>query len=574
MKKKLLCMGLAVMMVFSLIACGEKKEDGGNKETQGTQGKQEESDKASDQKEGNSADSIVTPAGEFPIVKEDVTITLGVVNNGNVVDFKTNYFTNWLKEKTGVSMEFQEIPSAEVAEKVQLAFASDDFPDAYCGIGRANGTVFSTTNIIKYGTESSEQVVPLNDYIETYGTEIKALFEQYESDGLREMMTSADGNIYYMPGFGPSYINRSPNKIWLNQSWLDKLNLEVPETTEEFQKVLEAFATQDPNGNGKADEIPFVGTSENASYSGYDGIISAFCTNNTQYHRLINNNGTVEFAPVSDEWRQAMCYMNDLCSAGLFSPLTFTQDTTSLKQILNDENDICGAVTTLGIGLLGVTAGSEALERYRAIPPLAGPDGYRTSVLTIPTPSAGGVITSACKHPEVVFRLFDFMLSFEASTISRYGEEGVNWEKPEEGTPNFYGGNATIRVLDNCFSVSSNQMWQNFNPFVNNVHNDGQEWDGTLNGEYLNSLGAIESMKYEPTDTIPILIFDTTEVDEANETMIYLDDYVKETIAKFITGEYDPYSDADWEKYLKEYNALGLESFLKLAQAAYDRMNQ
>lgn len=563
MKKRILCMVLAAIMVLSLVACGGKKEEDGNKETQGQQEVQG----------GSSADSIVTPAGEFPIVKEDVTVTLGVVNNGNVVDFKTNYFTNWLKEQTGISIEFQEIPSAEVAEKVQLAFASDDFPDAYCGVGRANGTVFSTTNIIKYGTGGSEQVIPLNDYIETYGTEVKALFEQYESDGLRDMMTSADGNIYYMPGFGPSYINRSPNKIWLNQGWLEKLNLEVPETTEEFRKVLEAFATQDPNGNGKTDEIAFVGTSESASYSGYDGIISAFCTNNTQYHRLVDNNGTVEFAPISDEWRKAMCYMNDLCSAGLFSSLTFTQDTTSLKQIVNDENDICGAITTLGIGLLGVTD-PDILDRYRAIPPLAGPDGYRTSVLSIPMPSAGGVITSACKNPEVVFRLFDFMLSFEASTISRYGEEGVNWEKPEEGTPNFYGGNATIRVLDNCFSVSSNQMWQNFNPFVNNVHNDGQEWDGTITGEYLNSLGAIESMKYEPTNTIPILIFDTDEVDEANETMIYLDDYVKETIAKFVTGEYDPYNDADWEKYLKEYDALGLESFLKLAQAAYDRMNQ
>lgn len=30
----------------------------------------------------------------------------------------------------------------------------------------------------------------------------------------------------------------------------------MPQTTDDLIKVLEAFKTKDPNGNGKADEIP------------------------------------------------------------------------------------------------------------------------------------------------------------------------------------------------------------------------------------------------------------------------------------------------------------------------------
>ena len=32
----------------------------------------------------------------------------------------------------------------------------------------------------------------------------------------------------------------------------------MPTTTDEFYQVLKAFKEQDPNGNGKADEIPMT----------------------------------------------------------------------------------------------------------------------------------------------------------------------------------------------------------------------------------------------------------------------------------------------------------------------------
>src|SRR5699024_7776392 len=48
-------------------------------------------------------------------------------------------------------------------------------------------------------------------------------------------------------------------KPWINEEWLDNLGMDMPETTEEFYEYLKAVKEQDPNGNGKADEVPFGG---------------------------------------------------------------------------------------------------------------------------------------------------------------------------------------------------------------------------------------------------------------------------------------------------------------------------
>lgn len=519
---------------------------------------------------------IVNPAGVFPIVKEPITLKVLIVQDGNTESFTDNYYTKWLEEKTGIHLEFEEVARVNAAEKVQLLLTGNNYPDIMFGIGRANATVFSTTNIIKYGVEGDGQLLPLNGYIEEYGVNIKDLFAEYsEGISLEQMMTSADGNIYYMLGFGPQVINRSTAKIWLNRGWMEKLELETPTTTEQFKEVLRAFRDRDPNGNGMADEIPLVGVTELGSTGGtaYDTLLASFCTNNTQYHRLtFTEDGVVEFAPVSDAWRNGLAYCRELVDEGLYTKLTFTQDTNSFKQITCDENDICGCFMSLGI-VQGGPSSDELRARYICIDPLEGPEGVRLSVLGIPTPAANGVITDKCAYPEAAFRLMDLMVGPEASAISRFGQEGVNWQTPAEGTLDNVGTQALLQVLQNSWARPGKVMWQNYCPFVVSDLADHQAWSGNpYEGEYMNAQGAVRYLQYEPKNQIPLLIFDLDEADVVNEIFIYVDEYVRTSAAKFITGEWDVNNDADWAKYLKEYEALDLDTMLKYCQTTYDRM--
>ena len=60
----------------------------------------------------------------------------------------------------------------------------------------------------------------------------------------------------------PNMIDYTRHGAMIRQDWLDKLGLKMPVTQEEFVDVLRAFKTQDPNGNGQADEIPTGGRAE------------------------------------------------------------------------------------------------------------------------------------------------------------------------------------------------------------------------------------------------------------------------------------------------------------------------
>ena len=51
----------------------------------------------------------------------------------------------------------------------------------------------------------------------------------------------------------------TPNRMFINKAWIDKLGLSMPTTTDELKAVLKAFHDQDPNGNGVQDEIGVYG---------------------------------------------------------------------------------------------------------------------------------------------------------------------------------------------------------------------------------------------------------------------------------------------------------------------------
>ena len=71
--------------------------------------------------------------------------------------------------------------------------------------------------------------------------------------------TMADGNMYSLSKYEPETWNVTPNRMFINKAWIDKLGLTMPTTTDELKTVLKAFHDQDPNENGVQDEIGAYG---------------------------------------------------------------------------------------------------------------------------------------------------------------------------------------------------------------------------------------------------------------------------------------------------------------------------
>ena len=246
--KKVMSLALSAAMVFSLAACSADTVSQGEKaETAG------ESAAAEKTYDGIFDENGISKPGEFPISKEPVTLRVFVGQEPGVVDITKHSIFKEISEKTNINFDFIVAPQEGAKDKLNMLLASGDYPEIIIG------SFFTNADLVKYGT-GENILIPLNDLIEENCVNLKARWE--ENPQFKDMMTTPDGNIYGIPsldsgGLGHGAVNY---KVWMNNKWLENVGMEVPETTEEFRAVLEAFKEQDANGNGDPnDEIPFSG---------------------------------------------------------------------------------------------------------------------------------------------------------------------------------------------------------------------------------------------------------------------------------------------------------------------------
>ena len=91
--------------------------------------------------------------------------------------------------------------------------------------------------------------------------------------------------------------------------------------------------------------------------------------------------------------------------------------------------------------------------------------------------------------------------------------------------------------------------------------------EGTDNYELAHKLGSYEAVK--PKEIITKFAYTVEEEKEATELANVLDSYVREKVALWCTGAADV--DKEWDSYLKELDNIGLQRYLEITQAAYDR---
>jgi putative aldouronate transport system substrate-binding protein len=165
-------------------------------------------------------------------------------------DLANSWFSKQLEQKFNIKFNWTTVPFDGAPEKRQISLASGDYPDMFLLVPYIDK--FTQSDLLKYGQQGV--VLPLNDLIDKYAPNIKKTLDTYPD--YKAMNTAPDGKIYGLGQFAACYHCSFPNKLWVNSTWMKKLNITTPKTTDDFKKMLEAFKTKDPNGNGKADEIP------------------------------------------------------------------------------------------------------------------------------------------------------------------------------------------------------------------------------------------------------------------------------------------------------------------------------
>ncbi|HWO55893.1 MAG TPA: ABC transporter substrate-binding protein [Paenibacillus cookii] len=513
----------------------------------------------------------LTPPGTYPLVKEKTTLKIMVRGNPLVENFETNEFTKWYEEKTNVHIEWEVVPEQSMQEKLNLVLASEDYPDVIMGLN------VSPTQQMIYGSQGA--FLPLNDLIEKQGTQTKKMFA--DNPEIKETVTAIDGNIYALPEVNDCYHCSMSQKMWIYEPWLKKLGLEMPKTTDDLYNVLKAFKENDPNGNGKKDEIPLSITQKS-----WRSTIDAFLMNSFIYNPVYGSSskhmfikdGKLDVAFNKPEWREGLRYLNKLYKEGLIAPESFTQDENQLiQQGENPGTVILGASTGGHEGVFTQLMGdSGRWKEYKAVPPLKGPGGVQYAAVdtTALTPGAF-IITKKAKNPELALRWADGLYEKEMTLRSVYGRPDQEWRDAKEGEIGINGKPAVWSELKSYGTVQ-NVNWAQTGPALRTndfrlsaVAKGDDDLEVILYNETKNKY---EPYKPKDVSTVPPLFLTNEQASEIADLAKTINDYVDEMIARFVIG--DASLDADWDSYVSQLDAMNLKRYLEIYQTAYDEKNK
>lgn len=106
---------------------------------------------------------------------------------------------------------------------------------------------FNDNDILRYANYGA--IIPLEEYIDAYMPNLKSIFDRYPE--YKKMSTDTNGHIWTLPwieqlGSEKTAIQTVSEMSFINKKWLDFLELDIPETVDEFEQTLLAFKSHAP----------------------------------------------------------------------------------------------------------------------------------------------------------------------------------------------------------------------------------------------------------------------------------------------------------------------------------------
>lgn len=468
------------------------------------------------------------------------------------VPVEPNTVENWkiVEEKTGINLDWQIVQVEGKDQQFNLLMAAGDLPDIVSYYEGKGGF----TTIGRFGEEGA--FLPLEDLIAENAPNLKKMI--LDDPKVREAVTAQDGHIYVVPMMAAIKAARG---WFLRYDWLDKLGLNVPTTTDELYTVLKAFKTQDPNGNGKADEIPLVfrRRGDDAFYN-----LGAFVYAFDADMGFVDRNGKVAFGPAEPQYKEFLSYIHKLYSEGLIDQEVLTRQG-------NPRNDLMGMNVAGGLhdwfastaGLNDSLSGKiEGFNLRHIAPPVGTADKPYTRIQMSKVRKDGEwSISSTNPDPVAAIKLFDFLYSREGQLLMNFGVEGKTY-KMEDGKPVY-----TDLITNNPDGLSMHES----------LVKNGMQWkvgmvqDIDYEAQFANAIAFAARKEYQDKyiiDEFPTLAFTADE----NETVVdkygQIRAYVLENTAKFMVGARDL---SETDQFVKELNDMGLKEVQDIYQAAYDR---
>lgn len=548
MKKRILALLLAIVMVFGLVACNNDSPEEADTPV--------ENNPVSE----DNAPEDTAPAApvevEYPLVKEGEEVTLkGAVIVHSIPEIEDRLVWQAVEEVTGVNIEWEFV----LLETINTYLAANEWPDFIltCDGGAINDTLMYDYGII------GERFVNLFEHLNEMPNLTQFLEDYPEA---RKAFTESNGEMYEFPGLD-GMVTAVYSRPYMRTDVLEEAGLEVPTTIDEFYDCL--VKLKEFYGH----ESWLYKQSETNSF--FPIVFGAFGPL-TEATFEDDGTGNILFVRSSEQMRLYYEFMNKLYEEGLINQECFTIDwNTAYESEMNGGYAFLEyAGEALGVDQLKdgnfeyLTCLEPLTSQYDSTQQVMGRMGLMSR--------SGPYLNAESEHIDLMCKLFDIMYATEEVVEGSglhgmsffYGIEGEHWSFDDNGTtytqywPDTYTSFGKFQT--------SEIVWQNAGRgdalagYVTST-------PGNAQARAISFVEKVWPYVKDSSEVFPMAFLKFTEDEQfvIDQYWSEIKTYYTEMEAKFITGTVDIAT--GWDEYVNTLDKMGLAEVLEVYQAAYDR---
>lgn len=587
--KKLLAVFMAASMMAAVVGCGQAADSGNVSDSKEETATKEETESpaesasvAEDEDAGEASDASGSAGdaadgnyGELVAMADagdPITYTYFVRDAGQD-PADDNPVINKIQELTGVTIDF-EFLVGDLDQKIGVMIAGGDYPDL----------IFAGDAAPKFMDAGA--AIPLEDYIPKYPNLMKWFGPSMK------YLEQADGHIYGLPIYGwfTNELTDAPPifecgiGFYMQKAVLADAGYPEVRTLDDYFALIEDYMEKNPEIDG----VKTMGFEMLA-----DGWRNWSLLNPAQNLLGVSNEGNIfvnqdtletSFYQISDTAHNFYKKLNEEYQNGVIRAESLTQSydeyianiTTGAVLGFFDQNWNFQSANNL------LKADGKFDRTYVALP-ITDPgvkDGYIDGANGLPSANNSVMISVNCENPERILAYFDWMLQREVQDYLQWGEEGTDWNYTEGQDSKVL--TAERRAISQDTEKNRDQTGAtllSYSPAVEGIYKeDGMPATaGNSAAEYLAAQGEFDqkflkgyNIEYPAemhSDPVvrkayyPVWGMSLEDGSAAAVTNEKIVDVCSKNFAKMILAKDEAEYESLWESYLKEFNALDLESY-------------
>lgn len=473
-----------------------------------------------------------------------------------------------LQDETNVEIEWTAIQADQWADKISLEMSNTDhMTDFIFSAG------FGDNDLLKYGKQGV--IIPVEEYIDAYMPNLKKVLDDYPE--YRSMCTDTEGHIWALPwieqlGNEKTAIQTVGNMSFINKKWLDFLGLAMPETTDEFEQVLIAFRDHAAELQAEfgidGDIIPMsciVNDGDQDPSLIINGFGEGYGDNDKARHIAVTDDKKVICTATQEGYKEGIQWLHQLYQEGLIDTESFTQDwSTYVAKGKSGRYGVCFSWDVANI---------DNLQDWVPLPAL-------TADTTNITPQNGSftsgfdrgrcVVTAVAENPALVCAWLDQMYAPMQSPQNNWGtydeedefdifEMGTNADGQPMLQHAALGDESPVEVREAEAVGGPLAVLDEYYDVYVTCPDDAQyrlDWISEIYTPDMNTQYVYPNVFMSQDDTKKLSDLQT--------------DIQKLINAKKSDWIMNGFTDADWDKYIGDLEAYGLEDYLALFQGYLD----